>query len=167
MIVVEPQGVSSARGQPSLGPAPIDVGLSRDYTPSHRESTPVSIAVDPVALINTECITVTSAMRKHARWAHSSVSAILGGGASSTYRGPYSIHTQEQDGKSRINGTVTGIDVISTEEGGLAHRWGLGIRGKNKKSLQDNPLMSAFARLRSDIRGCTGTYGLSRIKQEY
>jgi len=45
--------------------------------------TPISVAVDPVALITTECITVTSAMRKHARWAHSSVSAILGGSSPS------------------------------------------------------------------------------------
>src|SRR5690348_7542925 len=41
---------------------------------------PITIAVDPVALVITECITVTSAMRKHPWWAQSSVSAILGGG---------------------------------------------------------------------------------------
>ena len=160
MIVTEPQGAHFARRQPSVGPVPIDVGLSRDYTP-HRERTPVAIAVDPIALINTECITVTSAMRKHARWAHSSVSAILGGGASSTYRGPYSRYTQEQDDKSQINGTIGGSSTPPTEEGSFANRWGLGIRGKNKKSLQDNPLMSAFARLRSDLRGCIGTHHLT------
>lgn len=36
----------------------------------------------------------------------------------------------------------------------LANRWGL--RGKKGKSIQDNPLMSAFARLRNDLRGCSG-----------
>ncbi|DAA79604.1 TPA_exp: Uncharacterized protein A8136_0377 [Trichophyton benhamiae CBS 112371] len=41
------------------------------------------IAINPIALVTTECIAVTSAMRKHARWAHSSVAAILGGGVSS------------------------------------------------------------------------------------
>src|ERR1700761_8198882 len=41
-----------------------------------------TIAIDPIALVTQECITITSAMRKHARWAQSSVSAILGGGAS-------------------------------------------------------------------------------------
>src|SRR5215471_6555777 len=43
----------------------------------------VPIAVNPVALVTTECITVTSSMRKHARWSHSSVAAILGGSGSS------------------------------------------------------------------------------------
>ena len=157
MIVKEPQDATFTRSQAALGPAPIDVNLSRDYMPTHRQSTSISIAVDPIALINTECIAVTSAMRKHARWAHSSVSAILGGGASSTYRGPYSLSTRERDSKSQINGAAGGNNTNPKEEDGFANRWGLGIRGKNKKSLQDNPLMSAFARLRSDLRGCTGT----------
>lgn len=117
----------------------------------------ISIAVDPVALITTECITVTSAMRKHARWAQSSVSAILGGGgALDSGRGSVSLprHTKgspshqrglSQSGKPN-NGRLAGED-------GLTGRWGL--RGKKGKSMQDNPLMSAFARLRSDLRGCS------------
>lgn len=40
------------------------------------------------------------------------------------------------------------------EDDSLASRWGL--RGKKGKSMQDNPLLSAFARLRNDLRGCTG-----------
>ena len=40
------------------------------------------------------------------------------------------------------------------EEVGLASRWGL--RGKKGQSLQDNPLLSAFARLRSDLKICKG-----------
>ena len=40
------------------------------------------------------------------------------------------------------------------DEDGLVGSWGR--RGKKGKSMQDNPLMSAFARLRSDLRGCTG-----------
>ena len=43
--------------------------------------------------------------------------------------------------------------TVGTDES-LASRWGL--RGKKGKSMQDNPLMSAFARLRNDLRGCTG-----------
>ena len=114
----------------------------------------VAIAVDPVALITTECITVTSAMRKHARWAHSSVSAILGGGA--TVSGGREVRPKPRDTRTKdrpdrslqvSNGTV------GTDES-LASRWGL--RGKKGKSMQDNPLMSAFARLRNDLRGCTG-----------
>lgn len=122
----------------------------------HRNT---SIAVDPVALITTECITVTSAMRKHARWAKSSVSAILGGGGSTAGRGSSRfnkpddrspMHQRAQSQASRLgNGSIG-------EDDGLASRWGL--RGKRGQSMQDNPLMSAFARLRSDLRGCTGIY---------
>ncbi|CAD0108749.1 unnamed protein product [Aureobasidium uvarum] len=106
-----------------------------DYPAATR---PVSVAIDPVALIITECITVTSAMRKHARWAQSSVSAILGGGAAR--RPPSSL------------GSLAAAD--DADGGQLATRWGL--RGKKGKSIQDNPLLSAFARLRSQLKGCRG-----------
>ena len=117
----------------------------------------ISIAVDPVALITTECITVTSAMRKHARWAQSSVSAILGGGgALDSGRGSGSL-PKHMRGSSmhQIGSSQTGklSNGLLTVEDGLTGRWGL--RGKKGKSIQDNPLMSAFARLRSDLRGCT------------
>ncbi|KER00235.1 hypothetical protein AUEXF2481DRAFT_45433 [Aureobasidium subglaciale EXF-2481] len=104
-----------------------------DYTIASR---PVNVAIDPVALIITECITVTSAMRKHARWAQSSVSAILGGGAA-----------------RRPPSSLGPLSVGDDADGGqLATRWGL--RGKKGKSIQDNPLLSAFARLRSQLKGC-------------
>lgn len=122
---------------------------------SHKhQDSGIAIAVDPVALITTECITVTSAMRKHARWAHTSVSAILGGGA--TISGGREVkpdtkgsHTHDRSERSlRVPNGALGSDDS------LANRWGL--RGKKGKSMQDNPLMSAFARLRNDLRGCTG-----------
>ena len=47
------------------------------------------------------------------------------------------------------------------EDDSLASRWGL--RGKKGKSMQDNPLLSAFARLRNDLRGCTGMHGFGRV----
>ena len=102
----------------------------------------ISIAVDPVALVITECIAVTSAMRKHARWAHSSVAAILGG--SSTKPPPY------VEGR---RGPGAGI-VTPQDDDSLGGRWGL--RGKKGKSMQDNPLISAFTRLRSDLKHCKG-----------
>ena len=126
---------------------------------SASRETKISIAVDPVALITTECITVTSAMRKHARWAHSSVSAILGGGSAMAsgsdisrlpkQNGQSLRSPQNQSGQAgrRHNGA-------GGEDESLASRWGL--RGKKGKSMQDNPLLSAFARLRNDLRGCTG-----------
>lgn len=117
-----------------------------DYSTQTR---PVSVAIDPVALIITECITVTSAMRKHARWAQSSVSAILGGGAA---RRP----------PSALGSLGVGDDA---DGGQLATRWGL--RGKKGKSIQDNPLLSAFARLRSQLKGCRGmAYMASRLVQQ-
>ena len=122
----------------------------------HSENS-ISIAVDPVALITTECITVTSAMRKHARWAQSSVSAILGGGgALDSGRGSISLPKHMKGGSShRIETSQTGrlSNGLLREDDGLTGRWGL--RGKKGKSMQDNPLMSAFARLRSDLRGCS------------
>ncbi|KAH0559258.1 hypothetical protein GP486_004230 [Trichoglossum hirsutum] len=129
-----------------------------DMRHTFTRSTSISVAVDPVALITTECITVTSAMRKHARWAHSSVSAILGGGATQGYEA--SQPSSPRDGMTTRKGQrgreQSGVMSEGEWESGLAHRWGL--RGKKGKSMQDNPLMSAFARLRSDLTGCKGIY---------
>jgi brefeldin A-resistance guanine nucleotide exchange factor 1 len=117
----------------------------------------VSVAVDPVALIITECITVTSAMRKHARWAHSSVSAILGGSStpmSPSFQSRPSTPRDDTAGKKGTRpGTSNGF-VDMADEGGLANRWGL--RGKKGKSMQDNPLMAGFGRLRRELTGCKG-----------
>lgn len=137
---------------PATSPAPFGVNMTIDTTPA--------IAIDPIALITTECITITSAMRKHARWAQSSVSAILGGGASRLQETELQRSSSTQSrrsgkgpvisdpGKTRLN--VTGAS--DDENSSLASRWGL--RGKKGKSMQDNPLLSAFARLRRDLAGC-------------
>ncbi|KAL9111033.1 MAG: hypothetical protein Q9227_004466 [Pyrenula ochraceoflavens] len=120
----------------------------------HPPST-ASISIDPVALITTECIGITSAMRKSSRWAQSSVSAILGGGVASRYyergipgpaRPNRSLNSMEKASKE---GVIEGVANGETQT--LAGRWGL--RGKKGKSIQDNPLMTAFARLRSDLAG--------------
>ena len=125
--------------------------------PSRRTAN-TSVAIDPVALVVTECITVTSAMRKHARWAHSSISSILG--SSTTTRLPpnnASRPSSSQTGSSQQTAETertrasSKIDLIE-DDGSLASRWGL--RGKKGQSLQDNPLMSAFAKLRADLKGC-------------
>ena len=108
-------------------------------------STEISVARDPVALIVTECITVTSAMRKDARWRHSSVSAILGGGSSKQPPVPI---------KAKGNRDTKGKKDSAGEQDALSSRWGL--RGKKGKSMQDNPLMAAFTRLRSDLKSCKG-----------
>jgi brefeldin A-resistance guanine nucleotide exchange factor 1 len=106
------------------------------------DARPITVAVNPVALVVTECITVTSAMRKHARWAHSSVAAILGSSSNKT------------PAVQRRDRTGQGIISAGEQEEAVPSRWGL--RGKKGKSMQDNPLMSAFARLRNDLKGCKG-----------
>lgn len=133
----------------------MQVTLSMDSTPPLPIDAPaqarISVAVDPVALITTECITVTSAMRKHARWAQSSVAAILGG-SSSGYgsvqaaipppsprspafsRGGKGGKVDGKDGEARIE--APGSDA------GLANRWGL--RGKRGKSIQVGVLNLGF-----------------------
>jgi brefeldin A-resistance guanine nucleotide exchange factor 1 len=106
----------------------------------------IAVAIDPVALVVTECITVTSAMRKHARWAHSSISSILG----NTTR-PSTPQSETKTSSHDRNRSISKIDIIE-DNGALTSRWGL--RGKKGQSLQDNPLMSAFAKLRSDLKYC-------------
>lgn len=123
--------------------------------------TGVAVAIDPVALVVTECITVTSAMRKHTRWAHSSVAAILGGGGGAQpakYDSPPRTSTGKPNAAKEIDRRSAHARASSiaenSEVGGLAGRWGL--RGKKGHSLQDNPLLAAFARLRSDLKKCKG-----------
>lgn len=111
-----------------------------------RLTKPATVAINPVSLVMNECITVTSAMRKHERWAHSSVSAILGGG-------PARHSLSERTTFHGRNGS-SGSLGLGEDDGGVSTRWGL--RGKKGKSMQDNPLLSAFARLRSDLKGCKG-----------
>jgi len=127
-----------------------------------RSSTFKSVAVDPIALITTECISVTSAMRKHTRWAQSSVSSILGRNSSVIMTTPASSGSRpstlrEGFASRKIEGEkdLAVSRMEENEDFGLANRWGL--RGKRGKSIQDNPLMSAFSRLRSDLAECEGS----------
>ncbi|RMY82631.1 hypothetical protein D0862_11958 [Hortaea werneckii] len=114
--------------------------------PDGQRDSNLTVAIDPVALVVTECITVTSAMRKHARWAHSSIASILG--SSSTSRQPPSDVRTANSERNRASGKIDLLD----DDGTLTSRWGL--RGKKGQSMQDNPLMSAFAKLRADLKHC-------------
>ena len=148
------RGLQSSSIEESSSPG-FQIPLSTD--PNMAAKSNVSVAVDPVALITTECITVTSAMRKHARWAHSSVSAILG------VTSPLNPATQDsrpstpRDESGNRRGLRSRPSLGYTDGGddeGLANRWGL--RGKKGKSMQDNPLMAGFGRLRRELIGCKG-----------
>jgi brefeldin A-resistance guanine nucleotide exchange factor 1 len=111
-------------------------------------SRPVSIAVDPVSLVISECISITSAIQKYARSPHSSVSAILGGS-------PNLIQLVPPTAGAR-RARKTAPDNAGDGAGDLAaNRWGL--RGKKGKSMQDNPLISGFGRLRQELAGVKGT----------
>lgn len=121
-----------------------------------RNAIPISVAVDPVELITRECMKVTSDMRKHASWAHSSVSAILGVTSSSpsspgSFRGSR-LDTRDDLARKGLNDKRPTGAFDGADDGGVANRWGL--RGKRGKSMQDNPLMAGFARLRQELRGC-------------
>ncbi|KAI1763175.1 hypothetical protein GGR53DRAFT_498403 [Hypoxylon sp. FL1150] len=110
-------------------------------------SRPVAVAVDPVSLVISECISVTSAMRKHARWAGSSVSSILGGNPNPIQLGPPSPLLRPGS-----KGSTTSMGADGAQDFGIANRWGL--RGKKGKSMQDNPLMAGFGRLRHELSSC-------------
>ncbi|KIW01849.1 uncharacterized protein PV09_06698 [Verruconis gallopava] len=111
---------------------------SSPLPPTLTRHAPITIAVDPVALVITECITVTSAMRKHPWWAQSSVSAILGGGPNQAL--PLDTNTRR----------VVAPVIQDEDDGG----WRWGSRSKRGKEVKDNPLIAAFTKLRSDLRAC-------------
>ena len=144
-------GVSSYK---SLLDGQVERSANQQYISSHR-SARKPVAVDPVSLITTECITITSAMRKHARWAQSSVSAILGNGTQHD-KSPDGLHRPSREGtssaKTSTRSSKTSSSIDNTDDI-LTSRWGL--RGRTGKSIQDNPLLSAFSHLRNDLRGCT------------
>ncbi|TGJ85964.1 hypothetical protein E0Z10_g2814 [Xylaria hypoxylon] len=143
---------TAARGSPDVSPRPSTSILRAVNADGHSSDTqyrsrPVSVAVDPVSLVISECISVTSVMRKHARWAGSSVSSILGGNPNPIQLGPPSPLLRPGS-----KGSGTNFSVDGTQEIGVANRWGL--RGKKGKSMQDNPLMAGFGRLRHELSSC-------------
>ena len=117
---------------------------------------PISITISPIAFITTECIAVTSEMRKHSRWAHSSVSAILGGGTRRLQNGDPPQRTPSGRLEARPRAPRIAVPGSASPNGDdsstLASRWGL--RAQKGKSTQDNPLITAFAQLRSDLAVC-------------
>ncbi|KAL5889980.1 GDP/GTP exchange factor for ARF [Pyricularia oryzae] len=114
---------------------------------------PVSVAVHPVSLVISECISITSAIQKYARSQHSSVSAILGGTPNPVQLGPPSPGLRmSRGGKDGATKGAGGKGILGdANEFGPANRWGL--RGKKGKSMADNPLISGFARLRNELAG--------------
>ncbi|KAG6001207.1 hypothetical protein E4U21_004613 [Claviceps maximensis] len=109
-------------------------------------SRPVSVAVDPVSLVISECISITSAIQKHARSPHSSVSAILGGNPNPIQLGPAgTVMTMRHNPRAVGTHIIERVDDVSASN----TRWGL--RGQKGNSMQDNPLIAAFGKLRHEI----------------
>lgn len=135
-------------------------GLSAPGTPLPRRALqssrmqyrnrPVTVAVDPVSLVISECIAITSAIQKHARSPHSSVSAILGGTPNPVQLGPPSPALNS----SRKSASAASLPAEASSDFGPTNRWGL--RGKKGKSMVDNPLISGFGRLRHELTGVKG-----------
>lgn len=140
---------SNSAGPPLFTPAtPANESLSSSsYFPSNQSSTTArphhgnvardrpTLAIDPIALVTTECITITSAMRKNARWAHSSVASILGGGGSATQSASNLLDNSRP--ATPLPGTPMSSKVpkLNRDTDELAtNRWGL--RGKKGKSIQ-------------------------------
>ncbi|OTB08889.1 hypothetical protein M426DRAFT_316915 [Hypoxylon sp. CI-4A] len=144
-LAPESNGLGLSLRQNAVGPSVVNTE-SHAANAQYR-SRPVTVAVDPVALVISECISVTSAMRKHARWAGSSVSSILGGNPNPVQLGPPSPMLRPGSKGSTMSSGADGA-----QDFGIANRWGL--RGKKGKSFQDNPLMAGFGRLRHELSSC-------------
>ncbi|KAK8119006.1 uncharacterized protein PG998_003632 [Apiospora kogelbergensis] len=143
----EPPASSSAPRQHTNSAMAAHELIEAPNAPYQYRSRPVSVAVDPVGLIISECTSVTSAMRKHARWEHSSVSWILGGNPNPVQLAPPSPMLRPG---SRSSNTTVGGD--GAQDSVAANRWGL--RGNKGKSMLDNPLMAGFGRLRHELSSC-------------
>lgn len=113
----------------------------------HYRSRPVTVAVDPVSLVISECVSITTEIRKRIPSPNTTVSAILGGNPNTALGAPSvgaGIWKQPEDGASDREGNLPGV----------ANRWGL--RGSRGMSIQDNPLISSFGKLRYDLSRTKG-----------
>lgn len=136
---------------PSLVAEAMIAAPIRDDAPRMQyRSRPVSVAVDPISLVISECISITSAIQKYARSQHSSVSAILGGNPNPIQLGPPSPALRGRT-KSPLGSSTGGDGAIDTA---ITNRWGL--RGQKGKSMQDNPMIAGFGKLRHEIAGIKG-----------
>ncbi|RDA90418.1 hypothetical protein CP533_6962 [Ophiocordyceps camponoti-saundersi (nom. inval.)] len=131
---------------PSDGRAALPLAQACEIPRMSYRSRPVSIAVDPISLVISECISITSAIQKHARSPHSSVSAILGGSPN-----PIQLVTGSAVPRSRSGSPapLTRVEDCGTDVSAANNRWGL--RGQRGKSMQDNPMVTGFGKLRHAI----------------
>jgi brefeldin A-resistance guanine nucleotide exchange factor 1 len=92
--------------------------------------------VDPIFLVSAECLAITSAMRKNARWANSGVSSIL--------RGPSDTNGRSgSDIRSRLGLRTRGSEFTAAVDAHHHHH-----HHESTERGPDDPLIEAFARLR-------------------
>jgi brefeldin A-resistance guanine nucleotide exchange factor 1 len=108
-------------------------------------SQPVSVAVDPVSLIISECVSITTEIRKRTP-SHITASAILGSNPNTTF--------QARDvGTNNWKRNADGGSDLGGQQG-PGNRWGL--RAGKGGSAHDNPLISSFGQLRYALSGTKG-----------
>ena len=126
--------------------------------PSKRQRyLPVSIAADPVSLVISECISVTSALQKHARSTYSSVAAILGGGGMSHLglSPPGQMVRERTQARPKYHLVEEVRDMDSVK--------GFDAKGNRTKMSQESNLMSMFGKLRHELSDTSGTVYLSSL----
>lgn len=139
-------------------PSPVHSVLPASPTSHHDiprmqyRSRPVSVAVEPVSLVISECIAITSAIQKHARSSHFSVSAILGGNPNTIQFG-----SPKQQPQSRDR-SVGGPFGDGDQDEAASNRWS--FQGQRAKGLQDSPMIAGFGKLRQEITGVKSVYWL-------
>lgn len=129
---------------------------SKDAPRMRYRNSPISVAVDPISLVISECISITSAIQKHARSPHSSVSAILGGSPN-----PLQLASPSSAPKGRAKSPLaaTGGEDSGSDAIAVSNRWGL--RGQKGRSMQDNPMVAGFGQLRHEVAAVKGAYILT------
>ncbi|PHH73087.1 hypothetical protein CDD82_5663 [Ophiocordyceps australis] len=149
----------SQQPDPSLSSPTCDRASKRE--PQHEaprmryRNRPVAVAMDPVSLVISECISITSAVQKHSRASHSSVSAILGGSPNPLQFAPPGVisSSQARGSKRAMSLSPVSGDVKLEATAAANNRWGL--RGQKSNSMQDSPIVAAFSKLRHELASLT------------
>ncbi|PTB80831.1 guanine nucleotide exchange factor [Trichoderma longibrachiatum ATCC 18648] len=131
---------------------PASPSLHHEIPRMQYRSRPVSVAVDPVSLVISECIAITSAIQKHARSSHFSVSAILGGNPNTIQFGSPS---------PRERGAGGGPFRDGDRDEAASSRWS--FQGQRAKGLQDSPMITGFSNLRHEITGVQNIHSFDAL----
>ncbi|OTA02704.1 ARF GEF2 Gea2 [Trichoderma parareesei] len=131
---------------------PVSPSIHHEIPRMQYRSRPVSVAVDPVSLVISECIAITSAIQKHARSPHFSVSAILGGNPNTIQFG---------SPKPRERGVGGGPFRDGDRDEAASSRWS--FQGQRAKGLQDSPMITGFSNLRHEITGVQNIHSFDAL----